>query len=124
MAADGGRSQFAVVGQGDQDLLLLRVPDLDPAQQDRARGGGLGSGETDGLILEDVPVLRDGTFFHYRAPLFSYPVFTFVKMYIFRLGILDRIPGLILSVLYAYFTFMKYAKLREIQKDTRPADVS
>jgi hypothetical protein len=44
-------------------------------------------------------------------------------MYFFRLGILDRTPGLILSVLYAYYTFMKYAKLWEIQKNTRAADI-
>jgi glycosyltransferase involved in cell wall biosynthesis len=59
-----------------------------------------------------------------KHQLFSHPAFTFVKMYFFRLGILDRTPGLILSVLYAYYTFMKYAKLWEIQKNTRAADVS
>ncbi len=45
------------------------------------------------------------------------PLFTFLKMYVFRGGWLDRKPGLILSILYAYYTFVKYAKLWEIQKD-------
>jgi hypothetical protein len=38
-------------------------------------------------------------------------------MYVFRGGIFDRKPGLILSILYAYYTFAKYAKLWEIQKN-------
>jgi glycosyltransferase involved in cell wall biosynthesis len=44
------------------------------------------------------------------------PLFTFLKMYVLRLGVFDRKPGLILSILYAYYTFVKYAKLWEIQK--------
>ncbi len=31
-------------------------------------------------------------------------------------GFLDRKPGLILSGLYAYYTFVKYAKLWEIMR--------
>ena len=53
----------------------------------------------------------------YAHQLFSHPIFTFIKMFVFRGGILDRRPGLILSVLYAYYTFVKYAKLWELQKD-------
>ncbi len=45
------------------------------------------------------------------------PVFTFLKMFVFRGGMFDRKPGLILSVLYAYYTFIKYAKLWERYKD-------
>ncbi len=36
------------------------------------------------------------------------PVFTFLKMYLFRLGLLDGRPGLFLAVSYAYYTFLKY----------------
>lgn len=46
--------------------------------------------------------------------LVTHPVYTFVKMYIMRLGILDGMPGLILSGLYAYYTFLKYATLWEL----------
>jgi hypothetical protein len=38
-------------------------------------------------------------------------------MYVQRAGFLDGMPGLILSGLYAYYTFMKYAKFWEITKD-------
>ncbi len=49
--------------------------------------------------------------------LFSHPLFTFFKMFVLRGGALDRKPGLILSVLYAYYAFVKYAKLWELQRD-------
>jgi glycosyltransferase involved in cell wall biosynthesis len=47
------------------------------------------------------------------------PFWVFVKMYFFRLGFLDGIPGLILCVLSANYVFTKYAKLWEysVQKE-------
>jgi glycosyltransferase involved in cell wall biosynthesis len=45
--------------------------------------------------------------------LVTHPIFTFVKMYGLRQGFRDGMPGLILSLLYAYYTFVKYAKLWE-----------
>lgn len=48
--------------------------------------------------------------------LVTHPLFTFVKMYGLRLGLLDGMPGLILSGLYAYYVFVKYAKLWELQR--------
>lgn len=42
------------------------------------------------------------------------PLGTFMKMYFFKLGFLDGIPGLIISSLSAYHVFCKYVKLREI----------
>jgi hypothetical protein len=47
--------------------------------------------------------------------LLSHPSFTFLKMYVGRKGCLDGVPGLILSGLYAYYTFIKYARLWELQ---------
>ena len=47
--------------------------------------------------------------------LITHPVFTFVKMYLWRAGFLDGMPGLILSGLYAYYTFVKYAKVWELK---------
>ncbi len=41
------------------------------------------------------------------------PPFTFLKMYILRLGFLDGLPGLVLCVLSASYVFTKYAKLWE-----------
>ncbi len=45
--------------------------------------------------------------------LVTHPIFTFFKMYGLRQGFRDGMPGLILSLLYAYYTFVKYAKLWE-----------
>jgi glycosyltransferase involved in cell wall biosynthesis len=41
------------------------------------------------------------------------PCFTFLKMYFFRLGLLDGIRGLILAMLYSFYGFLKYAKVWE-----------
>jgi glycosyltransferase involved in cell wall biosynthesis len=41
------------------------------------------------------------------------PLFTFVKMFFIRRGFLDGSYGLILSLLYSYYTFLKYAKAWE-----------
>ena len=48
--------------------------------------------------------------------LVTHPCFTFAKMYVGRAGYLDAMPGLILSGLYAYYTFIKYAKLWELSR--------
>lgn len=47
------------------------------------------------------------------AALLIKPMATFVKMYFIRKGFLDGGLGLVLSLLYAQYTFCKYAKLRE-----------
>lgn len=52
------------------------------------------------------------------AGLFSLtvkPLSTFIKMYLLRLGVLDGTRGLMLAVLYSYYTFLKYAKTWEQQ---------
>lgn len=43
------------------------------------------------------------------------PPYLFLKMYVFRLGFLDGMHGLILSLLSAAYVFTKYAKLWEMQ---------
>lgn len=48
--------------------------------------------------------------------LVTHPVFTFIKMYGLRQGFRDGMPGLILSLLYAYYTFVKYAKLWDLTR--------
>ena len=47
----------------------------------------------------------------------THSLFTFVKMYFFRLGILDGTHGFVLAVLYSYYTFLKYLKLWEASGD-------
>ena len=48
--------------------------------------------------------------------LVTHPFGAFFKMYVQRMGFLDGMPGLILSGLYAYYTFIKYAKFWELTK--------
>lgn len=45
------------------------------------------------------------------------PVATFIKMYLLRRGFLDGRTGLVLSLLYAVYTFCKYAKLSELNAE-------
>ena len=58
---------------------------------------------------------RQGRRFHVHQ-LVTHPCFTFAKMYLGRAGFLDGMPGLILSGLYAYYTFIKYAKFWEMSR--------
>lgn len=44
------------------------------------------------------------------------PPFVFFKMFVVRLGFLDGLHGLILSVVSMAYVFVKYAKLWEMQK--------
>lgn len=56
--------------------------------------------------------------------LVTHPLFTFAKMYVGRAGFLDGMQGLILSGLYAYYTFIKYATFWELsRKEASPASV-
>lgn len=52
----------------------------------------------------------------FMPSIFSFtlrPIFTFLKMFFFRKGFLDGKYGLILSILYSYYTFSKYTKIWE-----------
>lgn len=62
--------------------------------------------------LASKDIYRKGKKFHVIDLIFR-PFFTFIKMYILRLGFLDGIQGLILSVFSANYVFTKYAKLWE-----------
>lgn len=55
-----------------------------------------------------------------KANLFSIilnPIFKFLRMYIFRLGFLDGLEGLLLATTSSLYTMVKYYKLREIYKN-------
>ena len=60
-------------------------------------------------------MVKQGRRFHAHQ-LVTHPCFTFFKMYLGRAGFLDGMPGLILSGLYAYYTFIKYAKFWEQER--------
>jgi glycosyltransferase involved in cell wall biosynthesis len=42
--------------------------------------------------------------------------FTFFKMWVLQKGFLDGANGFVLAVLYSYYTFVKYAKLKELNR--------
>ena len=54
---------------------------------------------------------------HVRATDFIFrPLFMFVKMYFFKLGILDGLEGLMLCTFSSFYVFVKYSKLREMSR--------
>jgi (heptosyl)LPS beta-1,4-glucosyltransferase len=56
-----------------------------------------------------------------RASIFdmiSRPAARFLKMYVVRAGFLDRTPGLTVSIMGAWYAFMKYAKLHELSRNS------
>ncbi|HOV89264.1 MAG TPA: glycosyltransferase family 2 protein [Syntrophorhabdaceae bacterium] len=48
--------------------------------------------------------------------MFFRPVYRFFRDYIFKLGFLDGIPGMIIMASTMYYVFMKHAKLWEMEK--------
>ena len=44
-----------------------------------------------------------------------HPPLAFLRNYVLRLGVRDRLPGFTISVLNAYYVFLKFAKLRELR---------
>ncbi len=56
------------------------------------------------------------------AKLVLNPPFTFLKKYFFQLGFLDGYYGWVICRLSAYYTFLKYLKLRELHKEKKTSD--
>jgi glycosyltransferase involved in cell wall biosynthesis len=52
--------------------------------------------------------------------LAGHPPLAFLRNYIARGGIRDGMPGFIISSLNAYYVFLKFAKLRELQSPVNP----
>ena len=50
----------------------------------------------------------------------AHPPLAFLRNYILRGGFRDGVPGFIISALNAYYVFLKFAKLRELQTETVP----
>ena len=46
------------------------------------------------------------------------PFFTFINYYFFKLGFLDGREGYIIARMTAWYTFLKYARLKELNKLT------
>jgi len=45
--------------------------------------------------------------------MLGHSLFTFLQMYVLKLGFLDGYHGFLLACLYSHYTFVKYAKLKE-----------
>jgi glycosyltransferase involved in cell wall biosynthesis len=58
---------------------------------------------------------KEGRVFRLRDILLRPPV-TFLQMYFLRAGFLEGYYGFLLSVLYSFYTLLKYSRLREIQE--------
>jgi glycosyltransferase involved in cell wall biosynthesis len=61
-------------------------------------------------------MVRNGRTFRTHQ-LLSHPLFAFFKMYVVRQGFRDGMAGLVLALLYGYYSFVKYAKLWELTRD-------
>jgi glycosyltransferase involved in cell wall biosynthesis len=67
--------------------------------------------------LDALRLFREGSRAGVLDVLFR-PVLAFVKMYFFKLGFLDGLPGLILAVSSSFHVFSKYVKLWQLRKPT------
>ena len=48
--------------------------------------------------------------------IFLAPIFSFIKYYIFKLGFADGLAGFVCARMSSYYTFIKYARLSELNK--------
>jgi glycosyltransferase involved in cell wall biosynthesis len=64
---------------------------------------------------------RGGREYHLRDALLR-PPFTFLQMFFLRAGFREGYPGFLLSVLYSFYTFLKYGKLKELRERERLSD--
>ena len=71
--------------------------------------------------LKAQQMIKDGRRFRAHQ-LVTHPLFTFLKMYVLRQGFRDGRVGLIVSSLYTYYTFIKYAKLWDLTRDRAKTD--
>jgi glycosyltransferase involved in cell wall biosynthesis len=66
--------------------------------------------------LAAVEMRREGKKVRHRD-LVLRPPFTFLQMYLLRGGFLEGYRGFLLSKLYAFYTFAKYSKLKEMEEN-------
>ncbi len=62
---------------------------------------------------------RQGRRYRFGNAFFRPPL-TFLQMYLLRAGFLEGYWGFLLSVLYSYYTFAKYAKLKDLGQRGKP----
>ena len=89
------------------ELVGISVVNLSVLKNDRARAIRYST-----LAAEEMH--RKGRRFRWTDALFR-PPFTFLQMYLLRAGFLEGYSGWLLCVLYSFYTFAKYIKLKEIR---------
>ncbi len=67
--------------------------------------------------LSAMEMKKEGRSFSVLQILLKPPA-TFIRMYLLRQGFRDGLHGLILAILYSYYTFLKYIKLWEVDRCT------
>jgi len=107
----GGRVHERVEIEGDVGCLkndLLHYP---------YKGGITGQLQTvnnfSTLLAEDL--FHEGKGYHFHLLLMR-PLFKFLEVYLLRLGFLDGLPGFVIAVTSSYAMFVRYVKLREMEK--------
>jgi hypothetical protein len=55
------------------------------------------------------------------ADLVARPVWAFLTSYVVRRGFLDGWPGIVVAFLHMHYVFLKYAKLRALERGERDA---
>ncbi len=71
--------------------------------------------------LAAAQMRQEGRPFRY-ADLLARPIWTFFRMYLLRQGFREGLYGLLLCGLYVYYTFLKYARLWEMERDAKRID--
>lgn len=54
-----------------------------------------------------------------RIKVYIAPVFSFIKYYVFKIGFADGLPGFICAKMSSYYTFIKYARLLELNRSKK-----
>lgn len=66
-------------------------------------------------------MLSEGRRFSWIDLLLRPPI-RFIKEYVFKKGVLDGLPGLVIAISTMYYVFVKYAKLWELERDMKKDD--
>jgi glycosyltransferase involved in cell wall biosynthesis len=64
--------------------------------------------------ISSAEMARHKRKWHWTDAIFR-PVARFLRFYIFKKGFLEEFPGLFVAITAAYYVFLKYAKLRELE---------
>lgn len=67
-------------------------------------------------------IRRQGRSWHWMDNLLR-PAARFLRFYLWKRGFLEGFPGLFIAVTAAYYVFLKYAKLRELEDREQAGDV-